>query len=973
MRSGTEIAAPVGEHSPRNREKDVGYLSTKFVVKHLQPYIDCLREVLNADQATLLLYSGASNDRQAQLFSSGSAAPVPEFANLEAAEHLINGALRSRKVEVFASTDNHCRLICIPFAEAPEQTPEQANERRAHQVSEPGFWVGLRGGIDDSELAQQFGWLATSTRLAAQVFALRSWRADPDTGLPDRGEYERALEQYLAVNNAANRDAEVPVSVLLIAPKVSTREQQSEHLVQACRRAQSVLRDSDQLYRYNDATLALPLLGVDEAGLKALCQKLQQTFAATQASTEDTRWAIAAVHFESGESERLRTIDCARLADFTLRRCLVQSGSRIQVHTGSSAEGAGAPEPLQGIFTADPVRDYRNMQLLWEALEQLGNATSAAELGVDIVTLVSAALDAPVSLLTLAEANSSPSSQPVQVLSSCGNLPADDAALDRLAKDAVASDCSVKEQIAGVLCHAFPAQQAPSPALVLVVADRALDIAEPDERLLENLAKQTATSMTRLQYREQESQLRETEAKTLRAQVTALSQGAAPPQPVFRSPRMQAVVAQAELWAATHETLLISGESGAGKEIMASRLHQQSLRADAPMVTVDCAAIPATLLEAELFGRVKGAYTGADSASEGYVRKAQGGTLFLDEIGELPVDIQSKLLRFVQEKQISPVGSTDLQRIDVRIIAATNRDLATEVAAGRFRADLMYRLQVLEIRLPPLRERPEDIDSLAQLFLDSYNQQYERDCQLTDAARDHLRSYPWPGNVRELKHSMLKACLECSNNQIEPSDIGFSQPLLSRPTAPGERVPADASAAASKLQNPHPHSAPQTAASLWQDLEQSLRECCQAAVDGELRLPIGTWVMEALIRAANERAAGVAKHGATLLQLPESTYRRQLDRIRQTDQTGLAVLHPLFQPSISLIDGWLAATVTEQPDAEQRPCLVDQVRALLLGIVAELLPDQPSFGAALMGVTAPTYRRHLQAQRLPETGPAKAC
>ncbi|MFK7912831.1 MAG: sigma 54-interacting transcriptional regulator [Pseudomonadales bacterium] len=940
-------------------------------MKNLQPIINCIRAELDAEQATLLLYSGANSDRLAQLFVSGTEPPAPEFTNLEAAEHLINGALSSRKVESFASSDPQCRLICIPVSANQQPLTEQAAERRSHPVNEPGFWIGLRGGVDEHVLQSRYQWLQATVRLAAELFALRSWRADPDTGLPDRGEYERALAQYLTISNSPVNETGMPVSVLLIAPKVLTDEHLPMLLDQASKRAQRVLRDSDQLYRYTNTALALPLLGVDENGLQALAQKLLGSINRLGDSPADLRWAIAAVHFTEHQTVGLRTIECARLVDRTLRRCVVESGDRTLVLNSTEALASVAEEPLHGIFTADPVRDYRNMQLLWDAVEQLSNLTSAAELAINIVQLTSTALDAPVSLYEMQPDQPQTTPAALQTLNSRGDLPDDEASLRQLAIDSVNGQRPGRCHINDTLCYAFPAQGTLTAALVLMIADRTAAITQSDERLLESLVRQLANAVARLKIDEQEKGLRESETQELRQRVNALAQSNQSPVPKYQSARMQAVVAQADLWAATHETLLITGESGAGKEIMATRLHQQSLRATAPMVTVDCAAIPGTLLEAELFGRVKGAYTGADSASEGYVRKAEGGTLFLDEIGELPIDVQAKLLRFVQEKQISPVGSTDMHRIDVRIIAATNRDLATEAAAGRFRSDLMYRLQVLEIKLPPLRERREDIDALAEFFLDSYNQQYERSCQLTDAAREQLRSYGWPGNVRELKHSMLKACLECTDNQIEPADIGFAAPMVSTNPPPSSALvavaPVTANPMATDSLRNKPFLAPRSTAELWQDLETSLHSCCQAAVEGDLRLPIGTWITEALIRAANERANGVAKHGAKTLQLPESTYRRQLERIRQSDQSGLAVLHPLFQPNISIINSLLAASLAEkgaeQSANPQQISLVDQTRDLLLGIVDALLPDQSSFGAALMGVTAPTYRRHLKAHR----------
>ena len=213
-----------------------------------------------------------------------------------------------------------------------------------------------------------------------------------------------------------------------------------------------------------------------------------------------------------------------------------------------------------------------------------------------------------------------------------------------------------------------------------------------------------------------------------------------------------------ETVAPSDATVLIIGKSGTGKELVARSIHQLSSRADGPWVAVNCAALSENLLESELFGHEKGAFTGADKRREGRFLQASGGTLFLDEIGEIPLQMQVKLLRALQQREIQRVGSDETISVDVRIVAATNRDLAEEIRAGRFREDLYYRLNVVSIMVPSLAERREDIPLLAQHFLHIHGERNRKDVKgFTPLAMDMLLRYDWPGNVRELENAVERA------------------------------------------------------------------------------------------------------------------------------------------------------------------------------------------------------------------------
>lgn len=241
------------------------------------------------------------------------------------------------------------------------------------------------------------------------------------------------------------------------------------------------------------------------------------------------------------------------------------------------------------------------------------------------------------------------------------------------------------------------------------------------------------------------------------------------------SPQMQGVFAFIRKVAATTAPVLLLGESGTGKEMAALAIHQRSSRKDAPFIAINCNAIPENLLESELFGHEKGAFTGAHAQRKGLMESAVGGTLFLDEIGELPPQIQIKLLRFLQEQRFQRVGGRQEIQIDTRIIAATNVDLKEAVAKGKFREDLYFRLAVVVIKLPPLRDRGEDVDLLARIFLQQYAVQCEKKALTftADAVRA-VRRHTWPGNVRELQNRVKRAVIMADANRVTASDLELS-------------------------------------------------------------------------------------------------------------------------------------------------------------------------------------------------------
>jgi formate hydrogenlyase transcriptional activator len=332
----------------------------------------------------------------------------------------------------------------------------------------------------------------------------------------------------------------------------------------------------------------------------------------------------------------------------------------------------------------------------------------------------------------------------------------------------------------------------------LNVASKTADrYAEWDLRLLQDVGNQVALAVENMQSYEAIAALKarlETENVYLQEEIRTDHNFH---EIVGGSPALMAVLRKLEQVAPTNSTVLICGETGTGKELFARAIHGRSARKDRPLVKVNCSAISAGLVESELFGHVKGAFTGAIERRVGRFELADGGTIFLDEVGELPLETQAKLLRVLQEQEFEPVGSSRSLRVDVRVIAATNRDLAQAVRAGAFRSDLFYRLNVFPLDVPPLRERRSDVPQLAMFFLSYYAKKLGKPMEgISQDAMDRLVGYPWPGNVRELQNVIERAVILARGTMLErePDLIAM---LASDTSPPAPAAPADAAPAAS--------------------------------------------------------------------------------------------------------------------------------------------------------------------------------
>jgi transcriptional regulator with GAF, ATPase, and Fis domain len=708
-----------------------------------------------------------------------------------------------------------------------------------------------------------------------------------------------------------------------------------------------------------------------------------------------------------------RLLELVQRADRALSAAKRSGGNQVRVWNDRAGnEDPGSIDRLSGIFTGNLNTDYRNMVLLWDTVNVIALDPDFDELVTQVVErlyeafkpvrvgLFSRSIDDEFTLLHGFTRRTGAGNQTTRLET------LDLGAEQRdLMKATITEGTSLARQLTDsdqeLRCCAVPLIAGNDCLGCLYLDGRAdaLSFDASDLVFFRALGSQVATAMDRTRLAEIETRRQEQEKRMLRAELKELRQALQQAKLVFRSPQMESLVATAHRVALTEATILITGASGTGKELLARTVHELSTRQGQPFVIVDCGAIPTTLIESELFGSEKGAYTGAQARRAGRLAEANYGTVLLDEIGELPLEVQSKMLRFVQEKQLTRVGGTRQQKVDVRILAATNRDLKEEVAAGRFREDLYYRLNVIHLAVPPLRERPEDILHLANHFLEIFSVQYQKNVRrLAPAAASALTRHNWPGNVRELQNRVMQAVILSEGSQLGPEDLGLTSTSTastgvgsatasqtdpgSRPRVPadsgsGAKVPADSDgvplgepfiAKDTPETSPRsstpipgmsgreiPEGAPQGLETLLLELREKLAELVYAADNGlsPAMLPLGRWLDEDLLVAADTLADGVARRAALILGLPETTFRRRLNKAKDQLYAGLS-------PRVA---DWedVRPTLVQLArcgGGEDRDLIALAQRALLQEVVARY-PDNVRTGAALMAVSSPTYRKRL--------------
>ncbi|MEZ5317048.1 MAG: sigma 54-interacting transcriptional regulator [Vicinamibacterales bacterium] len=969
----------------------------------------------------------------------GDAAPLPEMSSLEGAAGFAQEAAAGlgppdgqggAAAAVLPSAVPEGCYLPIPLlatlwhrgtmAAGPE--PGAGRSRRlADRLGGPPIvgWLGLRFAEAPKPVENARGWhslLELASALASTYVCFYGILTDPVTGLPGRAELNGMLRAELDRAHA-NR---LPFSLLFV--KLEQLDDVNERLGRRMGDAalrefldelHDTLRRSDTVMRYGASVFALPLRDVTSSGAMVVGEKIQRRMGRRVFldGAVHLPCAVGIASCDGLDDPPLQPLDLLRRADQALSASQRGGASQVVLWRADGEVATTAHlDPLLGVFTGQTEQDYRNMRLLWDVLQAVSRATGA-ELAEAVVARLFALFRATrVALLEPAADRGLTLTVGQQRLADSGDVrPMSGADLTahelRLIEAAVDGLASRRERIEADAAAGTSATLAV--AVPLLIDGRALGalylrggaetlrIDDTDLPVLSSVAAQLALALDRAALAEQQRAREHRERQLLKAEVDRLRTVLKHSQFLFRSKPMAALLDTTRRVAGTDATVLITGESGTGKEMLAHTLHELSGRRGRPLVIVDCGAIPASLIDSELFGHERGAYTGAERRTGGRLAQADGGTVFLDEIGELPLEVQAKLLRFVQEKTITMVGGTRPQKVDVRIVAATNRPLEHEVRAGRFREDLFHRLNVVRLRVPSLRERPDDVVFLARHFLETFSQQYAKAVRSLDpAAERRLESHDWPGNVRELQNTVLQAVVLAEGDVVRAEDLQLPDGSLQAFDAPGSAMPVPVtsptsgtpatSGASGAYQSgapglPDRHGAPMTPVApvmprapvvpagtpertgmaipgfddAWRALADRLAAEITQAVGAGARLgpPLGKWLARDLVLEAHEQAGGVAARAAVAIGVPETTYSR---RLRQAEASAASTRATASWSAVrSALGDVLRAG--GRPDGN----LLDQLEDLLLGLVVAQVPDSIARIAGLMGVSVPTIKRRL--------------
>ena len=958
-----------------------------------------LRQLSGAAAASLYIEDREGAGAAPLLVHCSHTEALPEFESVETADDAVNhysnlsGQSPPPALQVFATEGGGCLLVVqvgTEFGAGDDPWPGDLDRRSGLELpdlaSAGTLWVGLRfedGVIPPAILALKDpgagppgsadGWLAhcllSNANLLWEADRIKLLLRDPTSRLPGRAEFQYRLS---AVMHELHGRA--TFGLLLINPdefdmvnRRLDRDSGDAALAQVAATLCDCLRRTDGVFRYGGAVFAVHMPGATRASLVAFAEKIRGALTGAYLSgAMRLSFSIGCALYDPSRAEDrdLDDVGLLRRAGQALNTAKDRGGDRsVLWQEGDADEDLVDRTQLAGIFTANVEKDYRNMTMLWDIITMVAEGDDNERLARTFVERIQLALRPAWAALFSRQEGDRPRllAQSGRASFPEGEQPAEVDALLAAAQEAGAPQSGSRQPgpydrdaTAPRKGYALPLkiQDRTLACLYLEGPEAEMQLDSSDLLFLRALNSQLAMALDRADHATRRQVEREQESRRLRTEVQGLRQAVQSARLVYHSRPMEALLTTARAAAPTDVTVLIRGESGTGKEMLARAVHDMSSRAGKPFVTVDCGSIAANLIEAELFGALKGSFTGADRASTGRIVQADGGTLFLDEIGEVPLDVQAKLLRFVQEKEIHPVGAATSQRVDARIVAATNRDLAREVSAGRFREDLYFRLNVVTLVAPALRERPDDILPLAAHFLERFALQYNKGpLRFTAAAEQRLQEHSWPGNVRELQNCVLRAVVLSSSDSIDASGLAIGEPggeqaLTHIASAQLDTAPAE-TGQAHRLGEP------------WQELGEQLDHQVDAALSGgpEAALPLGRWLSEDLVLCVDSKANGTARRGARRLGIAETTYRRQLQKARQQQARGLAGRSESWQQLQVYIDH-LADCLEEDSSTN----IMEAVRSRLLQAVTARVGQDDATGSALMGITIPTYRRWLAQQ-----------
>ena len=985
----------------------------------LRAYTTLIQRVSGA--ASVCLFVPALGEREPIFLQEGGPAVPELAGMADAQAYLLSrqgkdsGETALSRVEKTASTCPHGWLIRVPSGPTPPAHSLEARPARrrrfedrseATQPTTPALrtscWIGLR--FDDAERGREQSVMAlrfltgedgarTETEDRFEGWAslvglggILAWYAgqvsfvldDPVTGLAGRAEFQASLSHAIEVA----RELERPLSLLFINPDdfTTVNEQQGHEsgdriLRDIGQRLQAVHRSSDSIAKYGGAIFTSFLNDTDLASATLVAEKVWSSLAETPYLDGSVRLGISIglAVFDPEDETVDGHHELIRRADKALNAAKRVGGDHVVAwQPDLDATDLGNVDRLTGVYTGNMAKDYRNMTLLSDTMTVVAGSADVNELAARVVERLYTTLKADHVGIFETDGDETRLLEGLtkRADGTGAHEPSDGLELERSQRALVEDARRETRALHASFTDNFSDKEVLSFAIPLVLNERRLGCLYLDGRadtfalegssdlgFLRAFAMQLAVALDRARLSEQQQRSSEKERLRLRTEVNDLRASLQQSKLVYQSREMEAVLDTVRRVAPTHATVLVIGESGTGKELVARTIHELSPVSTKPVVVVDCGAIPTTLIESELFGHERGAYTGAQERRIGRLLEAEGGTVILDEIGELPLEVQSKLLRFVQERQITPVGGTRTRSVDTRLVAVTNRELAVEAAAGRFREDLYYRLNVVRITVPPLRERPSDISYLADYFLEHFSHQYQRgELRFDEAARSLMLEHDWPGNVRELQNRIMQAVILCEGTELGVNELELEH------TSTGQTVEMDLSMmgpgavrVARSLSTAGKSGTElngATAEESWDALRAALGQQVDAALadpSGQ-PVPLGSWLMEDIVLQAYEAGGGVSERARALLGIPETTFRRRLTKATSKARAELLTRKPQWGTLTPLI-----AKLVRTKDLAKSDVLQAARRILLEEVVARV--DNPTVGAALMGVTVRTFRR----------------
>lgn len=818
-----------------------------------------------------------------------------------------------------------------------------------------------------------------------QIESQSSLLIDPLTGLPCRTKFQSQINQLFQQYSS--------VAVLMIHSadfhhinKKFGHESGDSVIWEIGQNLLKSIRETDLVSRFGGALFAIAVAVHEEKEAIQLAEKIQRHLQQPEylngAISLGFNVGIGIVNIgENFSSPAERVASLINRSDQALKAAQSSSQPTITLWQLEHMDVYNQKvDYIGGIFTADTATDYRNMLLLWDISNIIASHNQFDELLQQVVQRLGQTFDFEFAGIIEYTEQSPRGSQKVYALDDDLNTSTQDTLPDTTSEkvialaETVASTNKPQEQnIDNIALFAAPLNQSGKSCFFVTNSAENLNLSSDSQMLFTALTKQLGRALNRTRLEEQLNQQLKQQKQQLQNELTQLKQDLQSSSMFYCSQAMEQLMKQAKRAAMTDTTTLIIGESGTGKERLVSSLHKMGNRQNKPLIIVDCGAIPESLIESELFGHVKGAFTGAQNSAKGKVQEANGGTLMLDEIGELPLQMQTKLLRFVQEKHCTPVGATKSEQVDVKIIAVTNRELEHEVEKGNFRQDLFYRLNVLTLRTPPLRERPEDITLLAKHFLKRFAQQFSHsEKRVSEQALAGMLAYNWPGNIRELENRLMQANLLCDNAVIEWQDLKISEPIdtlaptnseadakplehsenrqLTKASTPVAAVNDGEHLSTSRTPSPIlTNNISENIENVLENLGNTLAHILTPIVENMdvMAFPVGKWVEDDLIYLTYNELGQSVKLTALRLGVSHSTLRRKVDKLVQQPslmdnrpqqwQQVLRALHPIATGASKL--GKLG---------------IQRLRLTMLSAILRVSPNNMAVCAVLLGVSEPT-------------------